>query len=425
MVTPAQSSFETLLRSNRSSLRLLGLIEGDAELAIKLILLDSFRTSMESWENFLRTLTASRALPHSDSLGLTNYEKDLAYANEFSSLVRDLCSCVSFLTSSIALDYFTEKSKDLRWWDHLLLELRTSEAVLQNSVQQLLDIARPKFDMAVADSSASQATGLKRLTVIAVVFLPLSLASSLLTMTESVQKIGEHWFDWLGLWLTMGFVVALVYSLWKWIDRLVARPLAGVITWELLEDLQNLFFLWFVPLFCVIVVSFWIGMLDDLQTVPEALKWGFVAFAGLVASRLLWVILRDTYKASSYGLRKVRGKRRIHYFFMGCEFYFRLKRLGGTFGDMIYFYSTFVSPDAVKSLEISELKLQGLVERVLKAAARCKHMKRFMRAERAFFRQIIIEAEQREDQRVKEMVQEIRDFAAIDSQVQELLAGII
>ena len=52
-------------------------------------------------------------------------------------------------------------------------------------------------------------------------------------------------------------------------------------------------------------------------------------------------------------------------------------------------------------------------------------MKRFIRAESAVFRQIIEEAEQREDQRVKEMVQEIRNFATIDNQVQELLAGII
>ena len=50
---------------------------------------------------------------------------------------------------------------------------------------------------------------------------------------------------------------------------------------------------------------------------------------------------------------------------------------------------------------------------------------RFIRAKSAFFRQIIIKADQRQDQRAKEMVQEIRDFAAIDNQVQELLACII
>ena len=260
--------------------------------------------------------------------------------------------------------------------------------------------------MAVADSSASQATSLKRLTIIAVVFLPLSLASSLLAMTESVQAVGEHWFDCLGLWLTMGFVVARVYALWRRIDYLQARPLAGIFISQFLGNLQSLILPWLVPLFCVIVVSSWVPMLDGLQTVLEALKWGFVAL------RLLWCIIRHTYKAFSY-------------LFIGCEFYFRLKRLGGSFEDISIIISTFAPADAAKSPELSELKLHGLVERILKATARSKHMKRSIRAESAVFRQIRIEAEQREDQRVKEMVQEIRNFPTIDNQVQELLAGII
>lgn len=227
MVTPAQSAFETLLQSDQTSLQLLEHVKGDAEMAIKLIILDSCRSSMELWETFLWRLTTSCALPNPNPIGLIEYEKDLAKVLEFSSVVHNLCTCVSYLTSSIALDHSAEKPEYSKEWDHLILEIQTSEAVLQNSVQQLLDIARPKFDMAVADSTASQATSLKRLTVIAVIFLPLTLASSLLAMTESVKTIGSRWFDWLGLWLTMGFIVALVYSLWKSMDHLTARPIAG------------------------------------------------------------------------------------------------------------------------------------------------------------------------------------------------------
>jgi hypothetical protein len=176
--------------------------------------------------------------------------------------------------------------------------------------------------MVVADSNANQANSVKRLTIIAAIFLPLSLASSLLAMTESVQKVGELWFDWMGLWLTMGFIVALVYSLWKWIDHLMAQPITGTIISELLEGSRNFISPWLVPFFCVIVVSFWICMLEGLQTVPEALKWGFVAFAGLVALRLLWFTLYHIYEILSYGFQKWRSKRRIHYLLMGCEFYF-------------------------------------------------------------------------------------------------------
>ena len=305
MVTPAQSSFETLLQSDQSSLRLLELIEGDSELAIKLIILDSFRASMVLWENFLRRLTTSMTVPDPRLIGLLKYEQDLAHAMEFSSAVRDLSSCVSFLTSSIALDHFMDKARDTRRWDHLLLELRTLEAVLQNSVRQLLDIAKPKFDIAVAISTASQAINIERLTIIAIIFLPLSLASSLLAMTESVQDIGERWFDWLGLWLTMGSVVALVYMLWKSIDHLLVRPDVGNWLSDLLMALKRFFFPLLVPFFCVITIPFWTGMFDGLQTVPKTLKWGFIAFAGLVALRLLWYISHFIFEFVRMSSRKI------------------------------------------------------------------------------------------------------------------------
>ncbi|KAH0563442.1 hypothetical protein GP486_001994 [Trichoglossum hirsutum] len=432
MATPAQSSFETLLQSDQSSLRILELTNGDAELAIKLIILDSLRSSMKLWEIFLRRLTTSYPLPRASSIGLTEYERDLTCAIEFSSLVRDLCSCTSFLTSSIALEHFTEKSHNSRRWDHLLLELRTSEAVLQNSAQQLLDVARPRFDMAVADSNVSQTISVKRLTIIAAIFLPMGLASSLLSMTESVPKVGELWFDWLGLWLSMGFIVALVYSLWKWMGYLITRPLTGTLISELLESIQTFFFPWLIPFSCIIVVSFWIGMLDRLQTVPEALKWGFVAFAGLVALRLLWFILYHIFEILLYGLQKWRGKRRIHYLLMGCEYFFHLMRLGGTPGDVFVFVTFLFYPSLLPySVEPSVLSislpegLHELVERILKAAARSKCTKRFVQAESIFFRQVIEQADQTQYREAKEVVQRIRSIATTDNQVQELLAGVI
>lgn len=431
MVTPAQSSFETLLQSDQSSLRFLDLVKGNAELAIKLIILDSLRASMELWENFLRKLTTSTALPNPHAIGLIGYEKDMAHAIEFSSVVRDLCSCVSFLTSSITLDYFAEQSKYSRVWKHLLLEIRTSEDVLRNSVKRLLDIARPRFKMAVADSTASQAPSLRRLNIIAIIFLPMSLASSLLSMKVSVRGISEHWFDWLGLWMTMGFLVGLVYSLWKSIDYLKARPIAGRVISQFLKAVQNFCFPWLIPFCCVIIVSFWIGILDSLHTVPETLKWGFVALAGLVALRVLWYILLYLVKFLSYGLHKSHGKRRIWYLLMGCEIYINLTRVGGKFGDMVVFVrliSPFIELGTVEPLALPGDVLYGLVERILKALAMSKLAKRFIQDERALFRQIVEEADRMQDERAGEMVEmvnEIRSIAATNNQVQELLAGIM
>ena len=284
--------------------------------------------------------------------------------------------------------------------------------------------------MAIADSTASQATSLKRLTIIAIVFQPLSLASLFLAMTQSVQEIGELWFDWLGLWLTMGFVVALVYSVWKSKDHLIARPIAGELISEPLQAVKNFVFPWPIPFFCIIVVSFWIGRLDSLHKVPEALKWGFVALASLVVSRLLWYILPYIFLLLWIGLRKSHGKRPIYYLLMGCEICLNLKRFGGTIWDMITFIQVLICffglPDFIGDMYWPRIvELHGLVEKILKAAARSKRTKRFIQDDMAFLRQIVEKADQMEDRKVREMLQEIRSIAATDNQVQELLAGII
>jgi len=433
MVMPAQSSFEDLLQSSQSSLRFMRLTNGDTEdnteLAIKLSILDSLRSSMKLWENFLLRLRISMALPRSDSVGLKAYEEDLAQANEFSSLVSNLCACVSFLTSSITLDYFTEQSEQSKQWNHLMLELRNLEGVLQSSAKELVDISRTKFDMAVADSNANQANSVKRLTIIAAIFLPLSLASSLLAMTESVKSIAAHWFDWVALWLAMGFIVALIYSVWVGITNLMARPLTGNIISETWDGLWKFAFPWLIPIFCIIVVSIWIGVFDGLQTTPEALRWGFVAFGGLILLRLLGFILLYSYRIFSYGVRRWHGKRRIYYLLMGAEFLFHLKRIGGDSGDLAVFvayrFLPVGQPSAFTSLTFEMDQLHGSVERVLNAAARSRLTKRYLQIKIEYFRKVVEEVDSMQDQRPKEVLREIRNIAASNLQVQELLAGII
>lgn len=176
-------------------------------------------------------------------------------------------------------------------------------------------------------------------------------------------------------------------------------------------------------------------MLHSLHIVPKILKWGFVAIASVLAIRLLWWLLwrvleyiRAMFSLFWYGLRKPRGKRGIYYLLMCREIYLNLKCFEGTIEDIVMFGRltfSFLVPDALVSLMMPEVALHGLFEKIFKATARSKRAKRLIQDERAFFRQIVVKAVQMQDQRAKEIVDEIRSIVGTDIQVQELLAGII
>lgn len=57
-----------------------------------------------------------------------------------------------------------------------------------------------------------QADSVKRLTLLAAIFLPLSLASSLLSMGSRAKELGLLWYDYIGLCAVLFFVVITVYQ---------------------------------------------------------------------------------------------------------------------------------------------------------------------------------------------------------------------
>ena len=422
MVTPAQSSFETLLRSDQSSLALLRSANKNREFLVKLTILDLLRSSMPLWESFLAELTTSYHLPIIKPLA--GYEEDLTHAIKFSAQIRDLSSCLSFLMSSIKY-HIGEDSPVAPQWDRLSLELRTSDEVLRNLVQRLDDIVRPKFDFAIANSNESQSISVKRLTIIAAIFLPLSLASTLMAMTSSVSKLGELWFEWVGLWLAIGFILATSILFWKGVDFLKARPLTGPVLNGFLEGLLSFLLPWLLLVFGIIVASVLVGIFDSLQRVRDSFKYGVIALAALIAIR---VIIYCTFKIASFSLGKWHERRRVSLLLTCCTFYYYLLKAGGTIGDIYLVYGLLIPPyqDIItndKDLRVSDIR--GSVGRVLRAAARDKRTKKWIQGEREFLRELLEHAELVEDPRPKEVARKIRDIAAKDDQIREFLDGII
>jgi len=429
MATAVQSCFETLLCSDRSSLSLLQSSSGDTELTIKLTILDLLRSSMSLWDEFLRWLLSVTSLQSRASLAVS--ETSLAQAMEFSALVHDLVSCVSFLTTSISKNHVNLNPKFSMSWDRLSLELQTRKDVLQNLAQRLLDLVRPNFDFVIANLNQSQSASTKRLTIVASIFLPLSLASSLLAMTTPAAEIGRLWYDWVGLWLAIGFVATAGYLLWKWADLLISQPvnihrLFIPVILGLFGELGSFLFPWIVLLFAVFLTSYLVGMFDSLQSAPDALKYGSVAFAALIALRLILLFAHVVLNIVRFGCRKWRGRRIVFFTVLYVEFYFCLRCVGGSFEDLANVLVHFCLP--FYSLAVGDMPHSGIgdsVERVLRAAVKSRWTKQLIRDERESLRVGMEQANNMQDPALQEVVQKIREMAATDGQIQDLLEGIV
>jgi hypothetical protein len=225
----------------------------------------------------------------------------------------------------------------------------------------------------------------------------------------------------------------VAYSIWKWIGELISEPLTGRF-WSDVMLLWPSIFPWLILLFCFIVASFWVGIFDDLHAAPGALKWGSVGFASLLGLYLLRLLANFLYKIACFGFTKWHDRPKVYYLVVRCGFYFNLWRVGGNSKDfslLTVLFGPFIFPGAIdltplqKDFQGPEFDIAGSVERILKAATKSRFTRHLIRREVGNLRDLVERANKMEDQRPREIIQEIQKIAAGTKSVQELLDGII
>ena len=164
-----------------------------------------------------------------------------------------------------------------------------------------------KFNTALTKSNEKQTASLKRLTLVASVFLPLTLGATVLAMTTRPSGLGILWYNYFGICLTLGFVVLVLYQgsrfaqdAWKGTagseyTRLWASGVRPVV--HNIQKGHGLFFrmttLYLLALGAVVVTSFLAGMFQDLESSLDVLKYGVGAWGGLIIlACLAWIAVR-------------------------------------------------------------------------------------------------------------------------------------
>lgn len=307
---PAQERFQSPIGRASSAT---ALYNGTREFGAQLLVLDYFHAQLDCWIGFLKAFLRRIATPLSKDFLWGDLPPDKSpqwgYAYHmlnFRRAVKSLTCAIEMTRRAIRLS--TSRLDDAQ-------KVHVEQALLSSEGQclianTLIERIQEEFDtkMSIYEDQIKkrQEAAVKLLTWIACIFLPLSTASSLLSMSSRVKDIGSVWWDWLGIVVITGLMVVLGYT-WA-IKSFALRHskffflLQKAFTdakRETLKDhekkhlvhpaVQFLFILSISGFALGAVTAFLIGMFVRLETGAAVLGLSFAGALGLlVVSLLIW-----------------------------------------------------------------------------------------------------------------------------------------
>lgn len=191
------------------------LFNGDTELGARLVTFDILTAMAICWIDFLDLVRAEGA-PRKFRHLFTGKERPLSgdreHVTDFSRAVRDLLEAVKITIDAIQLVSRFDSTQQ-RAFDYILIEARARSRTLRSIMEDIEENMEQSLARAERQTNQGQATSVKRLSVIAAIFLPLTMASSLLSMNNRVRDLGPLWWDYAGIVTVVAFCVLTGYRL--------------------------------------------------------------------------------------------------------------------------------------------------------------------------------------------------------------------
>ena len=206
--TPLAPRFWAALRDESSAA---SLFDGDLNIGLRLITLDLLDTLLSCWISFADEILR-RSIWSDDFDDSFPLAKTRQHVDDFSKAVRDLGqtieACIEVLQASTHFDAGKKAKLELK-----VLTVRHHHKVVQSLMSDVESIAANSVTQAESSVNQRQERSLRRLTLVASIFLPLTLACSLLSMTNRVNELGALWWDWLGIVVIIALVVTTGYRI--------------------------------------------------------------------------------------------------------------------------------------------------------------------------------------------------------------------
>lgn len=300
------------------------LFSGNVHIGGRLLFLDLCAAEVTYWLEFLtaiRDVDIGRRPTWGYTSGLQKIlPEDFKRLVVFARFVRDLLICQRAAIESLDADWAPPPDKAGKLKSLLFIEHHRQNA-LDTLVRDLNNDAKRQLEEIECETNATSERSLKRLTIMAGLFLPLSLASAILSMTTRVRALGAILWDWFGLAIVIVTLVLFGYSFtafWnpykfkqgdKYMARKFDRYIRGVVrkAAKIVGEDGNQF-LSFVPrtiyktapilLLLVACACSLVGMFTSVATGAEALGYGTAGIVGYILLALsIWHLFRHTLPA--------------------------------------------------------------------------------------------------------------------------------
>ncbi|RMZ86027.1 hypothetical protein DV737_g290, partial [Chaetothyriales sp. CBS 132003] len=138
------------------------------------------------------------------------YLSDKQHIGDYARFARDLVQATDCTVGAIRRIPWSNKRVKAKFED-IIAQKRAMQVDLGRFVTDVRQDAESMFYAAEQYISQNRDATLKRLTFVASVFLPLTLASSILSMNNRVRELGPLWWDWLGICVITGLIVISGY----------------------------------------------------------------------------------------------------------------------------------------------------------------------------------------------------------------------
>ena len=325
LMAPLRLHFLRILSSNDAAVRVGA--ASSPQFQLQMLSVDYLRAILECWMIFLAALQRDISALVEDDVELVRIGKGstIPKLKGFRYRLTDLEACADFAIQS-ALSSLKENDLEAPTSRKLVaieVVFKAKIKAARTKLDGILDVFVTQADKKTDDFHDSQARSLKRLTMLASFFLPLSLSCGILSMGSRAVDLGFLWYDFVGVSLLLMFVVFAIYFLLasrEWVRDLAKayihifsqleafyhptlhRNLRAYTRWlQLMRQAYGIAFHLdttrriLLLLFSIMVVSsFWVGMFDDMTLGLKILGFGSAASLFLyfldVSHRLFRVI---------------------------------------------------------------------------------------------------------------------------------------
>ena len=286
--------FQRLLECDHAAT---AIAQKDRPFACQLVVLDLLRAASECWMVFLFQIFRKSKV-HTTEMDTRSRLYNISAFKVLSKATRDLDLAIQY-TLGVAMlpleDQDIVVKSELR---SIEVEINAKTQCMKNKVDNFLASLESVSEVKKTLVGEGQALGVNRLTILAAMFLPLSLSSSLLSMNNRAAALGLLWYDYVGLCSMLIFCVFLAYHYMRIKD--ILRVTQATITAKTLDRVkQNTRLLWKV-------LYFWVNFIStSFQSKIELWIWSalrILLYLGFGATVVIsfWVAM---FKNVSLGLR--------------------------------------------------------------------------------------------------------------------------